>query len=104
MIYNFWDQYHIHPSYYPSYQYTLFQIYLYPVLWLKITFDHPVNSSLQVGDAIYVSDIVDGITSEPVYVQKVIELGGTYIVVDKDPAVTPIITNGQYILFAKSIF
>ena len=69
----------------------------------KITFDHPVNSSLQVGAAIYVSDIVDGITSEPVYVQKVIELGGTYIVVDKDPAVTPIITNGQYILFAKSI-
>ena len=69
----------------------------------KITFDNPINPSLQVGDAVYVSDITDGITSEPVYAQKVLEVGGTYIIIDKDPTVIPVITSGQYILFAKSI-
>ena len=69
----------------------------------KITFDNPINPSVQVGDAVYVSDVTDGIISEPVYAQKVLEVGGTYITIDKDPAVTPVITSGQYILFAKDI-
>ena len=71
--------------------------------YTKITFDNTINASLQVGDVVYVSDIINGITSEPVYAQKVIEIGDGYIIVDKDPAVTPVITSGQYILFAKSI-
>ena len=70
----------------------------------KIQFDKPINSSLQVGDAIYVSDILaGGITSEPIYAQKVLEIGGDYILIDKDPTWTPIITSGQYILFSKPI-
>ena len=72
-------------------------------IFTKITFDNPINASLQVGDAVYVSDIIDGITSEPVYAQKVLEIGGNYIMIDKDPTVIPIITSGQYILFAKNI-
>ena len=76
-----------------------------PISVTKIIFDNPVNSSLQVGDAIYVSDIdaSSGITSEPIYVQKVIKVGAGFIWVDKDPTVAPIITPGQFILFAKDI-
>jgi len=69
----------------------------------KITFNNPINSSLQVGDAVYVSDIVNGITSEPVYAENVLEIGSGYILIDKDPVVTPVITSGQYILFSKNI-
>ena len=69
----------------------------------KITFDNSINSSLQVGDAVYVSDITDGITSEPVYAQKVLKVEPGFIWIDKDPTVPPIITSGQYILFAKDI-
>ena len=70
----------------------------------KIEFDNPINSSLQIGDMIYVSDVVDGITSEPVYVEKVIEIGSHHVVVNKDTvALGPTISNGQYILFAKDI-
>jgi len=71
----------------------------------KITFDNTINSSLQVGDAIYVSsvDASSGITSEPVYAQKVREIAPGYIVIDKDPGVSPVITPGQFILFSKDI-
>ena len=69
----------------------------------KITFDNPINTSLQVGDAVYVSDVVDGIVSEPVYAQKVLEVGAGHVMIDKDPATTPVITTGQYILFQKRI-
>ena len=71
----------------------------------KITFDNTINSSLQIGDAIYVSnvDASSGITSEPVYAQKVREIASGYIVIDKDTTVDPVITPGQFILFAKDI-
>ena len=72
-------------------------------IFTKITFDNPVNTSLQVGDAVYVSDITDGITSEPVFAALAIEVGSGYIWIDKDPIVAPVITSGQYILFAKDI-
>jgi len=69
----------------------------------RIDFDNPINSSLQVEDHIYVSDVVDGIISEPIYVQKIVQIGDDFILIDKDPAVAPIITSGQYISFAKDI-
>ena len=69
----------------------------------KIEFDYPINSSLQIGDAIYVSDAVDGITSEPVFAANVTDVGSHYITINKDNATSPIINNGQYILFAKDI-
>ena len=80
----------------------------------KIEFDNPINSSLQIGDAIYVSDrnfthnsagvyVPDGTTSGQVYAKKVIEIGSHYIVVNKNPGVSPIISSGQYIFFAKDI-
>ena len=72
-------------------------------IFTKITFDNPVNTSLQVGDAVYVSDITDGITSEPVFAALAIEVGSGYIWIDKDPIVAPVITSGQYILFSKNI-
>ena len=70
----------------------------------KITFDHPLNPSLQVGDAVYVSDILaGGITSEPVFTALALEVGLNYVTIDKDIAVNPIITSGQFILFSKHI-
>ena len=67
----------------------------------KITFNNPINTSLQVGDAVYVSNVVDGIVSEPVYAEKVKEVGAGYVIIDKDPTTTPVITTEQYILFQK---
>ena len=73
-------------------------------IFTKISFNYPINSSLQIGDMIYVSSVTDGITSEPVYVEKVKEIGYDYVVVNKDTvALGPVIANGQYILFAKDI-
>ena len=73
----------------------------------KITFNHPINPSLQVGDIAYVSDIdaLSGIMSEPVYVQKInlVNHAGGFIWIDKPPTVPPIITSTQYILFSKPI-
>ena len=70
----------------------------------KIDFSHSINPSLQVGDYAYVSNILPGgITSEPVFAQKVLEIAGSYIIIDKDPASDPEITAGQYILFSKPI-
>tara|TARA_R100000781_G_scaffold110925_1_gene76693 strand:- start:363 stop:704 length:342 start_codon:yes stop_codon:yes gene_type:complete len=70
----------------------------------RIDFDYPLNTSLQIGDYIYVSDVLSGgITSDPIYVEKVIELGSDYVIVNKDPSVPPVITAGQFILFSKDI-
>ena len=70
----------------------------------KIEFDNPINSSLQIGDEVYVSSVsTGGIVSEPVYVEKVIEIGSHYVVVNKDNTIPPIISNGDFILFAKDI-
>ena len=73
----------------------------------KITFDEALNPSLQVGDTIYFSkpNIGSPIIDEPVelglcyrvYVEQ------RYIVVAKDPAVTPIVEAEDFILFAKNI-
>jgi len=72
----------------------------------KITFNHPINPSLQVGDIAYVSDILPGgITSEPVYAEKInlVNHAGGFIWIDKPNTTAPIITSGQYILFSKPI-
>ena len=69
----------------------------------KVTFENPINTSLQVGDAIYISDIANGVTNGLEFAQKVLKIGVGYIWIDKDPAVAPIITSGDYILFSKDI-
>ena len=70
----------------------------------KITFNHPINPSLRVGDYAYVSNMLTGgIISEPVFAEKVLEIGGGYIIIDKGNTIAPIITNNQYILFSKPI-
>tara|TARA_R100000458_G_scaffold56075_1_gene60630 strand:- start:1082 stop:1423 length:342 start_codon:yes stop_codon:yes gene_type:complete len=69
----------------------------------KIYVSSGINSSLQIGDSIYVADIQsNGVLGTPAYVQKVLLIGPDYILVDKDPSSTPIVTTGQYILFSKS--
>ena len=51
----------------------------------KITFENPINVSLQIGDSIYVSNILNGgILSTPVFVANVINVGEKFIVIDKD--------------------
>lgn len=73
----------------------------------KITFDEALNPSLQVGDAIYFSkpNVGSPITEEPVYAGLCyrVYVEQRYIVVAKDPAVTPIIEAEDFILFAKNI-
>ena len=73
----------------------------------KINFDNEINTSLQIGDHLYVSDYTQTtgkyITLEPEYAGPVIDISSNYIVVDKDPATAPIIMAGHYISFAKNV-
>jgi len=73
----------------------------------KIEFDNPINSSLQIADVIYVSDILAGgvISDSLTLVGTVLDIGSHYIVIDKNPITQPIMTsNGtQFILFAKDV-
>ena len=70
----------------------------------RINFTNPINTSLQIGDLIYVCDVlVGGITSDPIHAGKVLEIGSNYIEINKDPANTPVITKNQFILFSKDI-
>ena len=71
----------------------------------KIEFDNTINSSLQMGDVIYVSDILTGerISDPPALAGNVLDISSHYIVIDKNPVTPPIISNGQFIFFAKNI-
>ena len=71
----------------------------------KIEFDNAVNSSLQIGDVIYVSDILASgiISSSPTLAGTVLDVSSHYVVIDKIPTAQPIISSGQFILFAKDI-
>ena len=71
----------------------------------KIEFDAKINSSLQVGDTVYVSDVLPGgiISDTKTLVGTVIEVSLQYVVVDKIPTNQPVISSGQFILFAKNI-
>ena len=71
----------------------------------QIDFDNTINTSLQVGDWVYVSDILTGgMISKPEFTDaKILKIGAGFIWIDKDPTVAPIITPGQFILFAKDI-
>lgn len=76
-------------------------------MYTKITFESPINSSLQIGDAIYLSktNIGSPIVDEPVYVGEChhVFIKENYIVVAKDPIVSPIVEAEDFILFAKDI-
>ena len=72
----------------------------------KIEFEHPLNPSLQVGDEVYFSQTNFGpILGTPVLAGKVYSIfrQNNYIVIDKDPTITPIINEGDFILFSKDI-
>jgi len=69
----------------------------------KINFSNTINSSLQVGDIAYVSEILsNGITKEPEYVGKIVSVTPSYIIVDKDITTPPVILDGEFVLFSKS--
>ena len=70
----------------------------------KITFNNTVNQSAQVGDMVYISDVLTGgITSEPKQAGKILEVAQNHIIIDKDVNVVPVITSGMFILFSKPI-
>ena len=75
----------------------------------KIEFDNPINSSLQIGDAVYVANMLTGGTvGPPKFAGPVLDVGSHFVIIGKDNAVAPRIIlapNPQYnfILFAKNI-
>ena len=70
----------------------------------KINFSDIINSSLQVGDTAYVSNVLPGgMTSEPISAGVIINATSSYIIVNKDPATHPVITPGMFVLFSKRI-
>ena len=83
----------------------------------KIEFDNPVNTSLLVGDEVYISSIettgpaiasFNGSISEPQHAAKVLGVGLDYVIIDIDITTPPMVDlalnpSGYYILFAKNI-
>ena len=72
----------------------------------KITFEHSLNPSLQVGDEVYFSQTSSGpILGAPIFAGKVYSIfrQNNYIVINKDPAIAPTINEGDFILFSKDI-
>tara|TARA_R110002012_G_C11509866_1_gene598304 strand:- start:346 stop:678 length:333 start_codon:yes stop_codon:yes gene_type:complete len=67
----------------------------------KINFNNTVNSSLQVGDAAYVSNVNGVVTTDPIFAGTIIDVKPSYIIIDKDPATYPVITSGMFVLFSK---
>ena len=68
----------------------------------QITFDFPINSSVQLGDIMYYTPpAVFGITSQPKSCGVITQLGNSFVIVDGD--ITDLGSNGGYFLFAKSI-
>ena len=68
----------------------------------KINFSNTINSSLQVGDTAYVSDVLpNGITTNPIFAGVIVSMTPSYIIIDKDVATHPVITPGMFVLFSK---
>ena len=68
----------------------------------NINFSNVINSSLQVGDTAYVSDVLpNGITTDPISAGIIVNVTSGYIIVDKDIATHPVITPGMFMLFSK---
>ena len=68
----------------------------------KINFSSTINSSLQVGDSVYVSEVLpNGMTKEPVYAGEIVTLDPSYIVIDKVFGGDPVINPGDFMLFSK---
>ena len=71
----------------------------------KISFDHKINASLQIGDIAYVStpDTVSGIVSDPQLLGEIIHIEPNNIIVETTGTVT--VTSGKtmYFLFSKPI-
>ena len=68
-----------------------------------ITFENPINSSLQLGDiAYYATDLGNGITSSPLIAGNgtIIQINGNTIVVDGILT----LAGNAYFLFAKSVY
>ena len=71
----------------------------------KISFSNKLNPSLQVGDFIYVANILDGgRTSAPELAAKVLKIEAENFWIDRGNTTEPIIAAGSsFILFAKDI-
>ena len=59
------------------------------------------NLSLQVGDIAYVSTVSNNIASEPIKAGLILDVQPSYIIIDKDPSTSPIITPSMFLLFSK---
>lgn len=83
----------------------------------KLEFDDPVNTSLLVGDEVYISSIettgpatapFTGSISEPQHAARVLGVGLHYVIIDIDITTPPMVDlalnpSAYYILFAKNI-
>ena len=87
--------------------------------YTKISFQTPINYSLQIGDAVYVSQFsaghlsttqtglgygLSGLTTNQEYAGEVVDVDhdNGYIIIYKDPTASPIISMGDFILFSKN--
>lgn len=67
----------------------------------KINFNNRINSSVQIGDTVYVSNVNSGVTTDPISAGTIIDVKPSYIIIDKDPSAYPVIMPGMFILFSK---
>ena len=68
----------------------------------KIFFNNKVNSSVQIGDMVYVANVgTGGVLAPPELAGEIIDMNSGYITINKDISTPPIIDNTKFILFAK---
>ena len=66
----------------------------------KINFSNIINSSLQVGDIAYASEVLsNGITKDPNLIGTIVEAKLSHIVVEHPGSAT--VTQGMFVLFSK---
>ena len=68
---------------------------------IQMTFDHPVNTSLQVGDTIYKSVVTGGVAASPVELGKCTALTSTVITCEI-PTTLARPGSTDFILFSKN--
>tara|TARA_R110001592_G_scaffold51364_2_gene158062 strand:+ start:1373 stop:1705 length:333 start_codon:yes stop_codon:yes gene_type:complete len=66
----------------------------------KINFSNIINSSVQVGDSAYTSEVLsNGITKNPNLIGTIVEVKPNHIIVEHPGSAT--VTQGMFVLFSK---
>ena len=72
----------------------------------KIVFEKPINTSVQIGDELWYSDVSSGSPTNPSMLSTITDIGDNWVKIDIAPATSNLnlITNSDFDLSISSIF